>query len=344
MTQKIQIAGLTLAELTEVAAERGLPKYRAKQIFANLLKYKDFSEMTDLPKPLRESLSEVFDAKAAEIFKKFESADGTVKYLLKMRDGELVECVRMKQSYGDTLCVSCQSGCRMGCKFCASGLSGLKRNLTAAEILSEVLAVNADGGEGRNLTNLVMMGCGEPMDNYDNTVKFLRLVTAKEGFNVSPRNISVSTCGLADRVEAFIAEGIPVTMCFSMHSPFDEKRAQIMPVEKRFSIAQTLAAFDKYFEATKRRFVVEYTVIPGFNDGDADADELKKLLAGKVCHVNLIPLNRVEESGLPLAQVAHAEAFREKLAARRLSVTVRRSAGGDVEGACGQLRRKYTES
>ena len=347
MSEKIQIAGLSLSELTERIKAEGLPGFRAKQIYSNLLKQKEFSEMTDLPKALRDTLSERYEVRSAEIYRKFLSRDGTAKYLLRLGDGELVECVRMKQDYGDTLCVSCQSGCRMGCKFCASGLSGLKRNLTAGEILSEVLAVNAEGvqpGEsGRNITNIVMMGCGEPFDNYDNTLKFLRLVTSPEGLNVSPRNISVSTCGLADRVREFAGEGISVTLCFSMHSPFDERRAEIMPVEKKYKIAEVLSAFGEYFERTGRRFIIEYTVIPGFNDREEDADELKRLLAGKVCHVNLIPLNRVEESGLPGgAGRADAEAFLKKLLARRLSATVRRSAGSDIEGACGQLRRKYS--
>lgn len=347
MNEKIQIAGLSLAELTERIKAEGLPAFRAKQIYSNLLKHKEFAEMSELPKALRETLAERYEARSAEIDRKFLSKDGTAKYLLRMGDGELVECVRMKQGYGDTLCVSCQSGCRMGCKFCASGLSGLKRNLTAAEILSEVLAVNAEGaspGEsGRNITNIVMMGCGEPFDNYDNTLKFLRLVTSPDGLNFSPRNISVSTCGLADRVREFAGEGISVTLCFSMHSPFDERRAEIMPVEKKYKIAEVLSAFGEYFEKTGRRFIIEYTVIAGFNDREEDADELKRLLAGKVCHVNLIPLNRVEESGLPIgAGRADAEAFLKKLLARRLSATVRRSAGSDIEGACGQLRRKYS--
>ena len=347
--ERIPLAGLSLGELTERLRAEGLPSFRARQIDANLLKWKDFPEMTDLPKALRESLAQRYEIRSAEIFKKLVSADGTAKYLLRMRDGELVECVRMRLDYGDTLCVSCQSGCRMGCRFCASGLSGLKRNLSAAEILAEVLAVNADGarpGEhGRNITNIVMMGCGEPFDNYDNTVAFLRLVTAPEGLNFSPRNISVSTCGLADKVRRFACEGIPVTLCFSMHSPFDDRRAEIMPVEKKFGIGEVLSAFGEYFEKTKRRFVIEYTVIRGFNDREEDADELRRLLAGRVCHINLIPLNRVEESGLPGGEGrADAEAFCKKLLARRLSATVRRSAGADIEGACGQLRRKYMQS
>ena len=341
--EKIILASLTLAELTTELTAVGLPRYRAAQVYANLQKYQSFAEMTDLPKDLRRQLAERYIDRPAAIVRRLDSKDGTAKYLLELADGELVECVLLRQSYGDTLCVSCQSGCRMGCKFCASGLSGLKRNLTAGEILSQVLCVNADKHStmqgGRSITNLVMMGCGEPFDNYDNTVRFLRLVSAPEGLHFSLRNISVSTCGLADRVCRFAEEGLPVTLCFSMHSPFDERRATIMPIERRHSIAEVLDAFSLYFVRTKRRFIIEYTVIAGFNDREEDAAELKRLLAGRVCHVNLIPLNRVEESSLAGGR-ADAERFLRKLLKRRLSATIRMSAGDDIDGACGQLRRR----
>ena len=334
---------LSYAELCEELKSWGLPAYRAQQIFQNLLRYRSFREMTDLPGSLRERLAERYCDLPATIVETQVSSDGTRKYLLELRDGELIECVWMHQEYGDTLCVSCQSGCRMGCRFCASGLNGLKRNLTAGEILAEVLCVNAERHSTmqseRCVTNIVMMGCGEPMDNYENTVRFLRLITAKEGWNVSARNISVSTCGLADRILRFSEEGLPVTLCFSMHSPFDERRASIMPIEKKFRIAEVLNAFEVYFRRTKRRFIIEYTVIAGFNDRDEDAEELKRLLRGRVCHVNLIPLNRVAESGLDGTR-RDAENFLAKLQARRISATIRKSAGGDIDGACGQLRRR----
>ena len=248
----------------------------------------------------------------------------------------------MKYNYGNTQCVSTQVGCRMGCKFCASTLGGLVRNLTAGEILSQVLTVNAlHGGTGRAVTNIVLMGSGEPLDNYDNTVKFIRNVSAEGGINISPRNISLSTCGIVPKIYALADEGLPVNLTVSLHQTTDEGRARTMPIAKKYSIAQILEACAYYFEKTGRRYIFEYTLIDGENSGKEHAERLVKLLKGRPCHVNLIRLNEVKERALKSAEDRQAYAFASMLEKGGLSATVRRSAGADIGGACGQLRANY---
>ena len=256
----------------------------------------------------------------------------------------VIEGVLMEYKYGNTLCVSTQVGCRMGCAFCASTLDGLIRNLTAGEILSEVLVVNAALGGSktdRKVTNIVLMGSGEPLDNYDNVVKFLRLVSDENGINVSPRNVSLSTCGLVDKMYELAKEGLPINLTMSLHSPFDEGRKEIMPVAKKYSISEILAACDNYFKATGRRYYFEYSLIAGKNDTDECAKRLAALLKGKPCHVNLIRLNSVKERSLIGSEDEKAKKFMEKLVALGLSATLRRRMGADIDGACGQLRRRY---
>ncbi|MBQ2712274.1 MAG: 23S rRNA (adenine(2503)-C(2))-methyltransferase RlmN [Clostridia bacterium] len=333
-------------ELKQILTERGIPGYRAEQITQFAYAYVPFEEMSNLPKDLRLKLSEEFTVRTAEAEATLVSKDGTVKYLTALPDGNRVECVFMRHDYGDTLCLSTQVGCRMGCKFCASGQYGLVRNLSAAEMLGEVLLVNSlQGGtpKKRAITNLVLMGCGEPFDNYDNTVRFLRLVSQKEGINISCRNISLSTCGLLDRLEQFINEGLPVTLAISLHAAIDAKRKEVMPIANKYTVQQTAEAAKHYANATGRRVIFEYALMHGFNDTEEDISAIKKLTLGFSCHVNLIPLNEVKESSLKGVTRAQAQEFLQKLTKRGVSATLRRTTGADISGSCGQLRQKYMD-
>lgn len=320
------------------------PAYRAKQLYANVTKFNSFEEMSDLPQLLRAALKEKFADRALEVEKTLVSADGTEKYLYRLSDGNIIEGAFMKQSYGNTLCVSTQVGCRMGCAFCASGIGGLVRNLTAGEILSQVLCVNRMHGgspEKRAVTNVVMMGSGEPLDNYDEATKFIRLLSSPRGLNVSERNISLSTCGLVENVRRLADDGFTVTLTFSLHASSDEYRRSIMPVANRYTIKEIVDAAKYYFNKTGRRVIFEYTMIKGVNINHFDAKRLCELLKGFPCHVNLIPLNPVKEKNLKGCTREEAERFMKKLNELGLSATIRRSKGADVGGACGQLRRSY---
>ena len=303
--------------------------------------------MTNISKSLREKLEKEHTTGMPKLAKRQISSDGTEKYLFKMADGNIVEGVLMKYKYGNTQCISTQVGCRMNCAFCASGLHGLVRNLTSGEILSQVLAVNSLQGGGlgdkRKITNLVLMGSGEPLDNYDETIKFLRSVTEKDGLNISPRNISLSTCGLVDKMYAFANENIPLNLTVSLHSPFDDERKEIMPVAKKYTVKEIISACENYFAKTSRRYIFEYTLIQGKNDGKRHIEELKKLLKGKPCHINVRRLNEVKERSLKAVSDKNAYAFAEELTKIGLSATVRRQIGVDIDGACGQLRQKYIE-
>lgn len=335
---------LSLPELENEIIKRGYPKYRAKQIYANLVKGKAISEMTDIPAALKsEFLTEYSDA-PLKIIKKLVSKDGTVKYLFELFGGEVIEGVLMTYKYGKTQCVSTQVGCRMGCKFCASTLNGLIRNLTKGELLFTVALVNRDAGgtdKKREVTNVVLMGSGEPLDNYDNVVAFLKELSLPENLNVSPRNVSLSTCGLVDKMYALANENLPLNLTVSLHSAFDERRKKIMPVANRYTIAEILKACKHYFSVTGRRFIFEYSLVLGVNDGEDDANELIKILKGLPCHVNVIRLNEVKETGLKKTADKRAYEFCDELVKGGLSATVRRLMGSDIEGACGQLRAKY---
>lgn len=342
------LTNYSLIELKEILTAAGEKPFRAGQIFKSLHRGLEFSQMTDLSKTLRASLEEKYVAQPVKILKTYISVDGTEKYLFSLGDGNLIEGVLMKYKYGYTLCISTQVGCRMNCAFCASGLSGLIRNLEPAEMLGEIIAVNArqggDLGEKRKVINVVLMGSGEPFDNYDNTVKFLRLLSDKDGINVSPRNVSLSTSGLVPQMLRFAEEKIPVNLTVSLHSPFDEERKKIMPVAKSFSIAQILSACENYFEKTGRRYIFEYVLIKGENDTQRHAEGLINLLKGKPCHVNLIRLNAVKEKSLAAGTEKEAYRFLGLLEKGGLSATLRRKMGEDIEGACGQLRRRYLEN
>ena len=321
----------------------GEKAFRAGQVFAWLHKGARFSEMTNLPGQLRDNLAAKGVDQPVEIRETRVSAlDGTKKFLFALQDGNCVEGVLMRYHYGATLCISTQVGCKMGCRFCASTLDGCVRNLTAAEMLGEVQCANRTM-EKEKVHNIVLMGSGEPMDNYDNVVRFLRLVSHPDGLNIGLRHISVSTCGLVPQMRSFAQEGLPVTLSLSLHAPNDTIRRQIMPIANRYSMAETLDACRYYIEKTGRRVVFEYALIDGVNASVACAVELAGRLRGMQCHVNLIPLNTVKERNLFGVSEQQVHAFLETLEKRRISATRRREMGDDIEGACGQLRKKVIQ-
>lgn len=334
----------TLSELTDfLTTNYNVKPFVAKQLFGWLVKSVDFDCMTNISKPLRQALANSCVAVAAKIVETYTSSiDGTQKFLFRLADGNVVEGVLMKYKYGNTLCVSSQVGCRMGCKFCASTLDGLVRNLSAGEILSQVLSVNAlGGGKERYVTNIVLMGSGEPLDNYDNVIKFLRLVTCEDGINISTRNISLSTCGLVPKMRALADSGFGLNLTLSLHNADNDERKQIMPVTNAYSVEEAIAACRYYFEKTGRRIIVEYTLINGQNDSYAHALKLASLLRGMPTHVNIIALNPVKETGLKGTSEANVKKFLGFLESLGISATRRRTMGQDIEGACGQLRRRY---
>ena len=343
--ERVELLGLNGDELkafvTDELHESG---FRAKQIREWLNRGADIDGMTNLSNALRERLGALAVANPVRILESYKSKlDETEKFLYALRDGNLIEGVVMRYHHGDTLCVSTQVGCRMGCAFCASTLDGRVRNLTPGEILGQVAAANRHIREQdpeRRIHNIVLMGSGEPFDNYDNVVKFLRLVNAPEGLNISLRNVSLSTCGLVPKMIEFAEEGLPVTLSLSLHDPNDMIRKRIMPVANAFSMNAVLAACKNYVEKTGRRVIFEYALIRDLNSAPEHADELARRLRGLQCHVNLIPLNDVKERNLRAPARQTVEAFLNRLGQRGISATVRREMGADIEGACGQLRRK----
>lgn len=339
------LSDLGLQEICEYAVGKGLPSFRGKQIFDGIYNGKTLSEITNIPKSILDTIGN--DYPKYEIVKKLVSKeDGTRKYIFKFGDGQVVEGVLMEYKYGRTLCISTQVGCRMGCKFCASGLNGLIRNLSAGEILGQVLLVNKDLGGGlkkREITNLVLMGSGEPLDNYDNVTKFLRLVSSEDGLNISQRNISLSTCGLVPKIYSLADDGFSITLTISLHAPNDDIRKQTMPIANSYSIDEIIKACQYYFDKTGRRVAFEYTLIKGVNDSKASANELIKRLSKLTCHVNVIPLNEVKERHLKSVTRKECYDFVALLEKGGLSATVRRTMGEDISGACGQLRNSYLE-
>ena len=335
---------LNFIQLEELVLALGEKKYRAKQLFEGLMQGKRISDIP-VSATLKRSLLEKYEDEPVKIRETFISKeDGTKKFLFELADGNLIEGVFMRYKYGNTQCVSTQVGCRMGCKFCASTLGGLVRNLTAGEILSQILVVNrAEGGtlKDRAVTNVVLMGSGEPFDNYEEVVKFIRNASAEGGINISPRNVSLSTCGLVPKIKQFAKEGLPVNLTISLHASSDEDRARTMPVAKAYSIQEIMDACAYYFEKTGRRYIFEYTLIEGENCDKEHAEALAKLVKGKPCHVNLIRLNEVKERSLLAADEKAAYRFLGILEKSGVSATLRRSLGSDIGGACGQLRASY---
>lgn len=338
---KIDLKSCTLRELEELMADFGEPGFRAKQIFHWLHQKQvtDFQQMSNLSKPLREKCASKCYINSLKIKKRLVSAiDGTVKYLYELADGNCIETVLMHYHHGDSLCISTQVGCRMGCHFCASTMGGLARNLTTAELLDQIYVTQADTG-GR-IGSLVLMGIGEPLDNYDNVLRFLRILSSAEGQGMSLRHVSLSTCGLVDQVYALAEEKLPLTLSVSLHAVTDKVRSAIMPVSSRYPLRELLDACKAYFEKTGRRLSFEYTLISGVNDNLRDAEALARLLRGMNCHVNLIPVNAVAGRNQIQSSRQAVAAFQQELENRGLTATVRRELGSDIQAACGQLRRE----
>lgn len=337
----MELAGMTAAELSAWAKEQGMPAFRGKQIFRWIHQGADFGEMTNLPLSLRQKLAETAVAQPVSIVHHVQSKlDETVKFLFGLKDGNCVEGVLMSYHHGHTLCISTQVGCRMGCTFCASTLDGCVRSLTPGEMLGEILCANRFLEGKSRVHNVVLMGSGEPLDNYDNVMKFLRLLREEDGVQIGLRNVSLSTCGLVPRMYDLAEENLPVTLCVSLHAPNDEIRRQTMPIAKKYAMEDILAACHNYVEKTGRRVIFEYALVGGLNCEEHHAVELASKLRGLQCHVNLIPLNVVEERNLAGVTEATVRRFMEKLESLNISATRRREMGDDIEGACGQLRRK----
>ena len=335
---------LNKEELEALVIKANEKRFRADQLFHWTRLGARFEEMTNLPKSFVSFLMEEYFDIAASIKEHYKSEDGTIKFLLELTDGSLIESVLMSYSYGYTLCVSSQVGCRMGCKFCASGLDGLSRNLSAGEMLSEVIAANRFikenlSSEGK-VGNVVIMGSGEPLDNYDNVVKFIKMLSSD--LLIGQRSVSLSTCGLCDKIKMLPDSGISATLCISLHSPFDEIRKTIMPVANAYAVESIMEAAKYYFTKTGRRIIIEYAMMKGVNTSKKDVERLKELTKGFACHINLIPLN---DTGASLKGVNKKEAysFLNLVKQAGLSATVRRSLGQDIAGACGQLKRRYND-
>ena len=339
----MNLKSLTQPELADILKELGQPGFRAKQVYTWLHKgVRSYDEMTNLPKNLRDTLAEKYPINAPKVVRKQESAkDGTIKYLWELSDGNCVETVLMRYHYGNTVCISTEVGCRMGCAFCASTIGGLVRRLEPYEMLDEVLFTQIDSG--LPVSHIVLMGIGEPLDNFDNVMRFLELVNSPDGMNISMRHISLSTCGLVPKIDELAKRKLQISLAISLHGPNNGTRNQIMPVNKAYPIEELLEACRRYYDATSRRIHFEYAMINGVNDSEADAKELLRRLKGLPAHVNLIPLNHVEESPLKPSTKAAVGKFQKLLEDGGVTATVRRTLGGDIDASCGQLRRKYNQ-
>lgn len=335
---------MTEEEISRVLADMGQPAFRGKQVFTWLHRgVRSFDEMSNLSKSLRQQLAQDYTISVPTVARKQESRlDGTIKYLWELPDGNCIETVLMQYHHGNTVCISSQVGCRMGCAFCASTIGGLVRRLEPYEMLDEVLFTQVDSG--LPISHIVLMGIGEPLDNFDNVMRFLELVNSPEGMNISMRHISLSTCGLVPKIDELAKRKLQLTLSVSLHAPNDEVRDRIMPVNKAYPSEELLAACRRYYQATSRRISFEYAMIDGVNDRPEDAKELLRRLKGLPAHFNLIPLNHVEESPLKPSTRAAVAAFQKILEDGGVTATVRRTLGGDIDASCGQLRRKYNQS
>ena len=339
----MNIQSMTLPEITAALKELGQPAFRGKQVYTWLHKgVGSYEEMTNLSKGLREQLAEKYPIYVPKVVRKQESKrDGTIKYLWQLADGNCVETVLMRYHYGNTVCISTEVGCAMGCAFCASTIGGLVRRLEPYEMLNEVLFTQIDSG--LPVSRIVLMGIGEPLDNFDNVMRFLELVNSEDGMNISMRHISLSTCGLIPKIDELARRKLQISLAISLHGPNDEIRNRIMPVNKAYSIEPLLECCRRYYEATSRRIHFEYAMIDGVNDRECDAKELLRRLKGLPAHFNLIPLNHVEESPLKPSSRAAVAKFQKILEDGGITATVRRTLGGDIDASCGQLRRKYNQ-
>lgn len=337
----IDIKSLTMEEITDLLHGWGEPAFRGRQVFTWLHRgVTSFEDMSNLSKPLRQKLAEACYITAPTVARRQESAlDGTIKYLWRLGDGNCIETVLMQYHHGNTVCISSQVGCRMGCAFCASTIAGKVRDLTPSEMLDQVLFTQLDSG--RDISNIVLMGIGEPMDNRENVLRFLELVNHPEGMNIGMRHISLSTCGVVPGIDALADLNLQLTLSVSLHAPDSETRSRIMPVNKAYDVEELFAACHRYFQKTGRRISFEYAMIDGVNDNDWQADLIAKRIKGMPGHVNLIPLNDVVES--PFKPSRRVAAFQKRLESHGITATVRRSLGGDIDASCGQLRRKAME-
>ena len=340
----MNLKSMTLPELSACLKEMGQPAFRAKQVYTWLHKgVRSYEEMTNIPQSLRAALAEQFPICPPQVVRKQESQkDGTIKYLWKLSDGNCVETVLMRYHYGNTVCISTEVGCRMGCAFCASTLGGLVRKLEPFEMLDQVLFTQVDSG--LPVSHIVLMGIGEPLDNFDNVMRFLELVNSADGMNISMRHISLSTCGLVPKIDELAKRKLQLTLSVSLHAPNDEIRNRIMPVNKAYPTEELLSACRRYYAATSRRISFEYAMIDGVNDTEAAAKELLRRMKGLPAHFNLIPLNHVEESPLKPSTKTAVARFQKILEDGGIPATVRRTLGGDIDASCGQLRRKYTKN
>ncbi|MDD6193523.1 MAG: 23S rRNA (adenine(2503)-C(2))-methyltransferase RlmN [Lachnospiraceae bacterium] len=338
----IDIKSLTYDEVMEYVTSIGEKAFRGKQLYEwmHVHKVASYQEMTNLSKAFRGQLEEgTIYTSLTKVDCQISKEDGTRKYLFALSDGNVVESVLMRYKHGNSVCVSSQVGCRMGCRFCASTLDGLLRNLTASEILDQIYAIERDTGE--KVSNVVVMGTGEPMDNYDNVLRFVRLLSDEHGTNISQRNITVSTCGIVPKIRELAEEKLQITLALSLHASNQAKRLELMPVANKYDIDEVVDACRYYFEQTGRRITFEYSLVGGVNDSRQDAEELTELLHGINCHVNLIPVNPIKERDYVQSNRTVVEAFKNKLEKNGINVTIRREMGRDIDGACGQLRRKH---
>ena len=340
----MNIKSMTLPELTAALKEMGQPAFRGKQVYSWLHKgVRGYDQMSNLPKSLQAELAERYPILPPKVVRKQESAkDGTIKYLWQLSDGNCVETVLMRYNYGNTVCISTEVGCRMGCAFCASTIGGLVRKLEPFEMLDEVRFTQVDSG--LPISRVVLMGIGEPLDNFDNVLRFLELINSEEGMNLSMRHISLSTCGLVPKIDELAAKKLQISLAISLHGPNNEIRSRIMPVNKAYPMEELIAACRRYYEATSRRIHFEYAMIDGVNDSEENAREILRVMKGLPAHFNLIPLNHVEESPLMPSSKAAVAKFQQILENGGITATVRRTLGGDIDASCGQLRRKYNQN
>ena len=339
---KKDIKSFTLTQLTDELTAMGEKAFRAKQMYEWMHKklVRSFDEMTNLSETLREKCKNLYEFTSLNVVRVQESKlDGTRKFLFGLSDGNVVESVWMKYKHGNSVCISSQVGCRMGCKFCASTLDGLERSLLPSEMLDQIYAISKYTGE--RVSNIVVMGSGEPMDNYDNCIKFIHILTDEKGLHISQRNVTVSTCGIVPRIRQLAEEDLQITLALSLHATTDEKRRKLMPIAYTYSLAEVLEACKYYFEKTGRRLTFEYSLVSGVNDTKEDARELIDLVGDLNCHINLIPVNPIEERDYKESTAQAIREFQNRLEKNHINVTVRREMGRDIDGACGQLRRRH---
>lgn len=345
MSDKIDIKSLNLEEMIQMIAEMGEKGFRAKQVYGWLHQKQadSFEQMTNLSKAFRQQLEErCYITALKQVQVQISRLDGTRKYLFLLEDGNVIESVLMRYKHGNSVCISSQVGCRMGCRFCASTIDGLVRGLTPSEMLDQIYRIGQDIGE--RISNVVVMGTGEPMDNFENLLRFIELLTDENGLHISQRNLTVSTCGIVPRIKELAEHKLAITLALSLHASNQKKRLELMPVANRYDIYEVIDACRYYFEKTGRRVTFEYSLVGGVNDTDEDAKELVRLIGGMNCHVNLIPVNPIKERDFVQSNAKVIEAFKSKLEANGINVTVRREMGRDIDGACGQLRRKYVHT